>query len=221
LSNSTAQTAGDGYLLGSERTGNFEWWYFDCVDARNGCMLKVVVHLGTDPLRRRFFPTLAVSVRTPRSGRDIERKYSLQDFQADKDRCDVRPGRECHIHKDAHDREIYHIDVDIPGFRASLNFTRTVPAWVPPALRVTLRKGKRQSDFFGTFRNQGRSSTGISGSLSPIIRWKAPLDTMIIITGRWNPDGDSLLMKQLKDGIGEDARPVRIRLYLWILTCMA
>ena len=50
----------DGYLLGSERTGNFEWWYFDCRDPANKCTLKIVIHLGSDPLRKSFFPTLAL-----------------------------------------------------------------------------------------------------------------------------------------------------------------
>ena len=45
--------------------GDFEWWYFDIVDAKTGCLLKMVLHLGTDTYRTRFFPRVALSIKTP------------------------------------------------------------------------------------------------------------------------------------------------------------
>jgi hypothetical protein len=138
----------DGYLLDSERVGNFEWWYFDCIDIRSSCMLKIVVHLGTDPLRKRFFPTLALSIKTTEANGLIEFKYDLKDFHANKDWCNVQLREDCHIFSDSDNSGYYHIDINIPGFRASLIFERTVPAWVPPAHKMKAIKGKRHSEFF-------------------------------------------------------------------------
>jgi hypothetical protein len=140
--------ANDGYLLDSERVGNFEWWYFDCIDIQNNCMLKIVVHLGTDPLRKRFFPTLALSIKTPEATRAIEFKYNLKDFQAEKNWCDVRLRQDCHIYSDSDNSGCYHIDINIPEFRASLIFKQTVPVWVPPAPKINVVKGNRHSELF-------------------------------------------------------------------------
>jgi hypothetical protein len=140
--------ANDGYLLDSERIGNFEWWYFDCIDIQNNCMLKIVVHLGTDPLRKSFFPTLAISIKTPEATRAIEFKYNLKDFHADKNGCDVRLKQDCHIYSDSDNSGYYHIDIDIPEFRASLIFKQTVPVWVPPAHKIKALKGNRHSELF-------------------------------------------------------------------------
>ena len=138
----------DGYLLDAERIGNFEWWYFDCIDVQNNCMLKIVVHLGTDPLRKRFFPTLAISIKTPEATRAFEFRYNLKDFHADKNWCDVRLRQDCHIYSDNDNPGYYHIDINIPEFHASLIFKQTVPVWVPPAHKIKVVKGSRHSEFF-------------------------------------------------------------------------
>jgi hypothetical protein len=140
--------AKDGYLLDSDRVGNFEWWYFDCIDIQNNCMLKIVVHLGTDPLRKRFFPTLALSIRTPEATRAIEIRYRIKDFHGDKNRCDLRLRKDCHIYWDNDPPGYYHINIDISEFRASLRFKQAVPVWVPPAHRIKAYKGNRYSEFF-------------------------------------------------------------------------
>lgn len=35
------------------------------IDRETGCFLKIVMPIGTDPLKTRIFPQLAVSVNTP------------------------------------------------------------------------------------------------------------------------------------------------------------
>ncbi|MCJ7448055.1 MAG: hypothetical protein MUO72_10195 [Bacteroidales bacterium] len=41
--------------------GDFEWWYFDINDQPSDCFLKIVMHIGTNPLRTRIFPQSAIS----------------------------------------------------------------------------------------------------------------------------------------------------------------
>lgn len=138
----------DGYLLDSERVGNFEWWYFDCKDVQNNCMLKIVVHLGTDPLRKRFFPTLAISIKTPETSREIEIRYDLSDFNADKNCCSLTLGDDCFIYSDKDNPGNYHIEIKSTEFRASMIFKQDVPFWVPPAQKTKAFKGSRQSELF-------------------------------------------------------------------------
>jgi hypothetical protein len=55
----------DGLQIVDYVKGDFEWWYFDINDHFSGCFLKIVLHVGTDPLRTRVFPQIAISVNTP------------------------------------------------------------------------------------------------------------------------------------------------------------
>jgi hypothetical protein len=111
-------------------------------------MLKIVIHLGTDPLRKRFFPTLALSIRTPEASTAIEIRYDLEEFHAKRDYCNVRLGKDCHIYPENDNTGIYHIDVNTSDFRASLAFKQTVPVWVPPVYKTKALRGSRQSEFF-------------------------------------------------------------------------
>jgi hypothetical protein len=138
----------DAYLLDSERIGNFEWWYFDCMDIQNNCMLKIVVHLGTDPLRKSFFPTLALSIKTPEATRAIEIRYQIEDFHAQKNHCDVRLKEDCHIYMEGDHPGCYHININRPEFRASLQFKQTVPDRADPVLKIKAIKGRRHSEFY-------------------------------------------------------------------------
>jgi hypothetical protein len=111
-------------------------------------MLKIVVHLGTDPLRKRFFPTLAISIKTPEATRAIELRYNLKDFHADKNCCDVWLREDCHIYSDSNHSGYYHMEVNISEFRASLISKQSVPVWVPPAHKIKVLKGNRHSELF-------------------------------------------------------------------------
>lgn len=82
--------ADDSYKLINTEKGNFEWWYFYIIDADTNCILKLVAHLGTDPLRKRYFPQVAISVKTPTQKRSLIKHFSLNDFRASKEVCDVR-----------------------------------------------------------------------------------------------------------------------------------
>jgi hypothetical protein len=147
-SSNSLLTVNDGYLLDSERVGNFEWWYFDCIDVSQNYMLKIVVHLGTDPLRKSFFPTLALSIKTPEVTRAIEIRYDLKDFHANKNLCDVWLKHDCHIFEESDNSGIYHIEINNSEFKASVIFKRPDSYWVPPATKYKAYKGNRHSEFF-------------------------------------------------------------------------
>ena len=136
----------DRFHLTGPEIGNFEWWYFDVLDANSGCALKIVAHLGTDPLRRRFFPQVTVSVRTPAKKYSFVKHYSLEDFSASSAFCDVRIQEDFHAQSRDED-ERYHLEASIDRFRCKFTFVREIEGWKPLGNSVRVeRKGRR-----GTF----------------------------------------------------------------------
>lgn len=122
----------DGYHLITPEAGNFEWWYFDVIDLEMDCTLKIIAHLGTDPLRRRFFPQLAVSVKTPTKKQSLIKPYSLEDFNASTDFCDVKLKNEFHAFVEPGDKSnLYHLSVSINEFSADLTFIGEIEGWKP------------------------------------------------------------------------------------------
>ena len=150
----------DGYQLNSERVGNFEWWYFDCIDIRKGCILKIVFHLGTDPMRKTFFPTMAISLKTPEVTRTIEIRYNLEDFQADRNNCDIQLKQDCHVCTEYDNPGNYHIDINISEFHASLTFKQTIPGWVPPAHKIKAVRNNRESVLYWNVPHPGSVVNG-------------------------------------------------------------
>jgi hypothetical protein len=138
----------DGFRLRSSEVGNFEWWYFDIIDAKNDYTLKIVGHLGTNPLKTRFFPTLAITVKTPMINKWWLTDYSLDNFRACRDYCDVKIGDDFHAFVDpSDDYSSYRVLVTTKEFSASLTFVSEVEGWKPLGDEVKIEKNKKQGDF--------------------------------------------------------------------------
>jgi hypothetical protein len=134
-------------LTDSER-GDFEWWYFDIIDSNTDCILKLVAHLGTDPLRRRFFPQVAISIKTPARKQSLIRAYSLRDFSASRGFCDVRVKDEflAFVESPTEDN-LYHLTVNINEFSANLTFIREIEGWKPLGDKVKIEMGRKKATF--------------------------------------------------------------------------
>lgn len=157
----------DALRLSSFDVGNFEWWYFDVIDERNGCVLKLVAHLGTDPLRTRCYPSVVVSVRTPNGTKAVIIPFSLDDFEASREACDVRIKDAFHAWVESSgDTHTYHVAVRIPSFRATLQFQSQVTGWKPLGNAVPMQQGGKKAAFswvipvpratvLGTFCSEG------------------------------------------------------------------
>jgi hypothetical protein len=138
----------DAFKLLTSETGNFEWWYFDITDIKTGCMLKLVAHLGTDPLRRKFFPKLAVTVKTPAKNQTIIKPYSLGDFAASTDYCDVKLQNDFHAFADSSGGNTrYHLRVNINEFKADITFISEMEGWKPLGDKVKMERGRREGTF--------------------------------------------------------------------------
>jgi len=137
----------DGLHIADFRKGDFEWWYFDMMDQDTSCFLKVVIHIGTDPLRTRIFPQLAVSVDTPGSSDTVTQFYSLGEINADTRKCNVSLGDNIKVWAAEEDQAVYYINIDIPRFQCNLRFTGSIEGWKPLGKEIVQQLGKKSSSF--------------------------------------------------------------------------
>ena len=138
----------DRFHLKTYQIGHFEWWYFDIIDFKTGCVLKIVVHLGTDPLRRKIFPQVAISIRTPNKSDSIIKPYSLSDLRASSDFCDVSLKDEFHASIESPSKSgIYHLKININGFKAKFTFIRQTDGWKPFGDEISLKQGMKTAAF--------------------------------------------------------------------------
>ncbi len=139
----------DGFKLITPEIGKFEWWYFDIIDLKTGYILKLVAHLGTDPLRRRFFPQLAVTIKTPTKNQTLIRPYLLKDFTASQECCDVKLGNDFHAFVESSDKNnIYHLLANIDEFKANITFMSEIEGWKPLGDKLEMEVRGRKGTFY-------------------------------------------------------------------------
>lgn len=138
----------DRFHLTRSEIGHFEWWYFDIIDLSAGCVLKLAAHLGTDPLRRRFFPQLAISIKTPTKRHSFIKPYSWNHFRASSELCDVSVKDAFHASIESpHERGLYHVKADVNGFKGKFQFIRQVDGWKPLGDKISVGIGRKTGAF--------------------------------------------------------------------------
>lgn len=137
----------DGLHIVDFQKGDFEWWYFDVMDRETSCFIKMVIHIGTDPLRSRIFPQLAVSVNTPERSDAIAQDYSLGELRADTRTCDLSLGNGIQVRADPSDQSVYYIRIDVRDFRCSFRFTGSIEGWKPLGNEIIQQMGRKTSAF--------------------------------------------------------------------------
>lgn len=138
----------DRFHLTGSQIGYFEWWYFDIIDSNTGCVLKIVAHFGTDPLRRKKFPQVAVTIKTPDKCGSIIKSYSLSDLRASSDFCDVSLKDEFHASIESPaESGIYNLNVNIDSFKAKFTFIRQIDGWKPLGDEIKVKQGNKRGAF--------------------------------------------------------------------------
>jgi hypothetical protein len=137
----------DGLQIVDHLKGDFEWWYFDINDQTSGCFLKIVIHVGTDPLRTRIFPQLAISVNTPEKRESFFHLFEIKELKADTRLCNISVREQIKIWEECNDHPGYFIKIDIPGFKCNFMFSGEVKGWKPFGNKIPYQSGKRKVDF--------------------------------------------------------------------------
>lgn len=137
----------DGLQITDYLKGDFEWWYFDVFDQASGCFLKIVLHIGTDPLRTRVFPQLAISVNTPEKSESLFHPFHISEMKADKWQCSISVGDRIKIWAESGGQLQYFVKVDIAGFKCDFRFISEIEGWKPIGKKVLFQSGKKKVDF--------------------------------------------------------------------------
>lgn len=143
----TVQPEEDGIHITDYTTGDFEWWYFDIIDQVSGCFLKIVMHIGTDPLKTKIFPQLAISVNSPERSESFSHPYNISEMEADSQKCNISIKDEIKIWAGFNNRPEYFIKIDIPRFKCNFRFISDIEGWKPLGNEVHHQIGKKKGAF--------------------------------------------------------------------------
>jgi hypothetical protein len=106
-----------------------------------------VLHVGTDPLRTRLFPQIAISVNTPEKRESFFRPFEIKELKADNLQCNISVRDELKIWVEYKDHPVYFIKIDIPGFKCNLIFSSEADGWKPFGNKIPYQSGKKKADF--------------------------------------------------------------------------
>ncbi|MBN1599287.1 MAG: hypothetical protein JW894_13415 [Bacteroidales bacterium] len=140
----------DGLHITKFNIGDFEWWYFDFIDRSSECFIKIVIHIGTDPLKTKIYPQLALSINTPERSESITVQYEIDDIVADTNRCNISIKNEVSIWTKDDIQAEYFVKVKIPKFHCDLHFTGEIEGWKPMGNEVEHQIGKKKGFFAWT-----------------------------------------------------------------------
>jgi hypothetical protein len=143
----TVKPEDDGLQIVDFTRGDFEWWYFDINDQVSGCFLKIVVHIGTDPLRTRVFPQLAISINTREKSESFFHPFNFSEMHADTGQCNISVGDKIKIRTDFNEHFDYLIETDIPEFKCNFRFKGCIEGWKPFGNKLLYQSGKKKGDF--------------------------------------------------------------------------
>jgi hypothetical protein len=141
------QPEDDGLHIVDYRLGDFEWWYFDIMDQVSGYFLKIVMHIGTDPLKTRIFTQLVISINTPEWSESFSRPYSISEMEADTQQCNISVKDEIKIWAMFNSYPEYFIKIDIPQFKCNFKFKGDIEGWKPLGKEIHYRIGMKRSKF--------------------------------------------------------------------------
>ena len=119
------QSFEDG-LRTEERTGNYEWWYFDSKYPDGSSLVIVFYTKPVTSFGSAFQPYVSLNYINP-NGTEIRTKVETTDCTFSKECCDVRIGN-CYIRGDLENYEIYFENEDA---KCKLGLRRSVPSWRP------------------------------------------------------------------------------------------
>jgi len=145
--NLTCFPGDDGAQITDYEKGDFEWWYFDVFDKASRCFIKIVFHIGTDPLRTKVFPQLAISVNIKEKNESLLFPFEFREMKADVQQCNISVGDKIRIWAEFGEMLQYFLKVDIPGFKCYFRFKSEIEGWKPFGKKVPYKSGKREVDF--------------------------------------------------------------------------
>lgn len=126
-------------LRSEEKSGNYEWWYFDSKYPDGSSLVIVFYTKPVTSFAKRFQPFVSLNYINP-NGKEIRTEFKSKDFAFSKDCCDVRIG-DCYIKGDLTHYDIYFKNDQV---ECKLTLDASVPSWRPDSGHIYFGK----NDFF-------------------------------------------------------------------------
>ena len=170
-----------------QRSGNYEWWYFDSKYADGSSLVIVFYTKPVTSFAKGFKPFVSLNY-TGSDGREIRTQAGSADYAISKEKCDVRIG-DCYIRGDLKHYEIYFKNEEA---ECRLTLDASVPSWRPDSGHIYFGK----KDFFawlpsvpeGTVRGTlklGSESIPLSGTGYHDHNWGNKLMILLMNDGYW------------------------------------
>ena len=126
-------------LRSEEKSGNYEWWYFDSKYADGSSLVIIFYTKPVTSFADKFKPFVSLNYINP-NGREIRTTLESSDYSFAKDKCDVRIG-DCCIKGDLGHYDIYFKNDEV---ECKLTLDGSVPSWRPDSGHIYFGK----KDFF-------------------------------------------------------------------------
>ena len=126
-------------LRTEEKSGNYEWWYFDSKYADGSSLVIVFYTKPVTSFAKGYKPNVSLNYINP-NGKDIRVTVEADNYSFSKDGCDVKIG-DCYIKGDLSHYDIYFKNDEA---ECKLTLDASVPSWRPDSGHI--RFGKK--DYF-------------------------------------------------------------------------
>jgi len=126
-------------LRTEEKSGNYEWWYFDSKYPDGSSLVIVFFTKHVTSFGKNFRPYVSLDYVNP-DGREVHTLFTLEDYSFSREKCDVRIG-DCYIRGDLKHYDIYFRNDEA---ECSISMDGSVPSWRPESGHIYFGK----KDFF-------------------------------------------------------------------------
>lgn len=118
-----------------ERSGNYEWWYFDSKFADGSSLVIIFYTKPVTSFGKKFKPHVSLNYIHP-NGKEIRTQVNSNEYSFSKEMCDVRIG-DCYIKGDLNHYDIYFKN-DVAECKLTLD--ASVPSWRPDSGHIYFGK---------------------------------------------------------------------------------
>ena len=126
-------------LRTEEKSGNYEWWYFDSKYPDGSSLVIVFFTKHVTSFGKKFRPYVSLDYVNP-DGREVHTVFTSEDYSFSREKCNVRIG-DCYIRGDLKHYDIYFRNDEA---ECSISMDGSVPSWRPESGHIYFGK----KDFF-------------------------------------------------------------------------
>ncbi len=122
-------------LRTEEKSGSYEWWYFDSKYADGSSLVIVFFTKPVTSFAKNFTPYVSLNYINP-NGKEIRTQVESKDYFFSKEKCDIRIG-DCYIKGDLKSYEIYFKNEEA---ECHLTLEGSTPSWRPESGHIYFGK---------------------------------------------------------------------------------